>query len=85
MSAPQDCIWMDLFPTVVDSDNSSVKAAWDTYRMLITLAEQMPEPDESWLKSMEKDPARDAANHVPLTKEEKAKHEQMLDILARSI
>ena len=85
MSAPQDCVWMDLFPTVIDSDNSSVKAAWDSYRMLITLAEQMPEPDESWLKPMEKDSRLDTANHVPPTEEEKAKHKQMLDLLVRSI
>jgi hypothetical protein len=44
MSVPRDYIWMDLFPTAphgVQSD--SVKLAWDHYRLLITLTEQLPE------------------------------------------
>ncbi len=85
MSAPKDCVWMDLYPTVVGSENASVKAAWDAYRLLINLTEQMPEPDESFLRSMEKDAARDVANYVPPTPEEQAKRQQMLDILANSI
>jgi len=85
MSAPSDCIWMDLYPTVVGSENASVKAAWESYRMLINLAEQVPEPDESRLRSMEKDPARDVDNVKPLSEEEQAKQRRMLDILAGSI
>ena len=44
MSVPRDYIWMDLFPTAphgVQSD--SVKLAWEQYRLLITLTEQLPE------------------------------------------
>lgn len=85
MSAPRDCVWMDLYPTVVGSANASVQAAWESYRMLINLAEQIPEPDETWLRSMEKDPARDADNVQPLSEEEKVKRQKMLDILANSI
>jgi hypothetical protein len=44
MSVPRDYIWMDLSPTAphgVQSD--SVKLAWEHYRLLITLTEQLPE------------------------------------------
>ena len=44
MSVPRDYIWMDLSPTAphgVQSD--SVKLAWEQYRLLITLTEQLPE------------------------------------------
>lgn len=85
MSAPLDCVWMDLYPTVVGSGNASVRAAWESYRMLINLAEQVPEPDETWLRNMEKDPARDADNAKPLSEQEQAKQRRMLDILAGSI
>ena len=85
MSAPQDCVWMDLYPTVVGSGNASVQAAWESYRMLINLAEQVPEPDETWLRNMEKDPTRDADNAKPLSEQEQAKQRRMLDILAGSI
>ena len=46
MSVPRDYIWMDLFPTApAGSTNESVKTAWEHYRLLITLAEQIPEGD----------------------------------------
>ena len=46
MSVPQEYIWMDLFPTAVDGkQNEAVQAAWDAYRMLISLTEQLPEMD----------------------------------------
>lgn len=49
--APADCVWMDLFPTVVDDEpNVSVTAAWEQYRMLIGLTSQLPEVDEEALK-----------------------------------
>lgn len=44
MSVPRDYIWMDLSPTAshgVQSD--AVKLAWEQYRLLITLTEQLPE------------------------------------------
>lgn len=47
---PRDCVWMDLFPTII-SDNSSVKAAWEHYRMLIGLTAQLPEVDEEVLRA----------------------------------
>jgi hypothetical protein len=44
MSVPRDYIWMDLFPTAPSGANSdAVNSAWDHYRMLITLTEQLPE------------------------------------------
>lgn len=45
-SAPQDCLWMDLFPTAPTA-NEAVKNAWEQYRMLINMVEQMPETDGS--------------------------------------
>lgn len=49
--APAECVWMDLFPTVVDDEpNVSVTAAWEQYRMLIGLVSQLPEVDEEALK-----------------------------------
>jgi hypothetical protein len=44
MSVPRDYIWMDLFPTAPHGTvNESVIAAWEQYRMLITMVEQLPE------------------------------------------
>ena len=43
MSVPRDYIWMDLFPTVTDVRSDAVKTAWEHYRMLISLTEQLPE------------------------------------------
>lgn len=85
MSAPRDYVWMDLYPTVVASENTAVKSAWDSYRMLITLVEQLPESDDTMLKSMQKDAERDAANVKPLTEDEKKKRQRMLDMLAGAI
>lgn len=85
MSAPQDCVWMDLYPTVVGSENESVKAAWNAYRMLISLAEQMPEPDEVALTARGKDAARDDANLKPPTEQEIEEYKKALDLLAGSI
>lgn len=34
-------VWADLFPTI-PSESESVRAAWDAYRLLLTLVEQMP-------------------------------------------
>lgn len=83
MSVPQDCVWMDLYPTVVGSDNASVKSAWENYRMLIGLAEQLPEPDETNLRAVSKDASRDAENQKVLTQEEVEERKQALDLLIR--
>ena len=46
MSVPSEYIWMDLYPTEADVQSDSVKEAWNTYRMLIALTEQLPEPND---------------------------------------
>ena len=44
MRVPRDFIWMDLFPTASHGiNNDGIREAWDHYRLLITLAEQLPE------------------------------------------
>jgi hypothetical protein len=45
LSVPRDYIWMDMFPTVPGVSSQAVQEAWDTYRMLITLTEHLPEGD----------------------------------------
>ena len=45
-SVPRDYIWMDLYPTEADVASDGVKEAWDTYRLMIALTEQLPEPNE---------------------------------------
>jgi hypothetical protein len=39
---PSDYIWMDLFPTKVGTQSNAVTEAWNSYRMLISLTEQLP-------------------------------------------
>jgi hypothetical protein len=77
MQVPRDYIWMDLFPTApAGTVNESVTAAWEQYRMLITMVEQLPEegfvPEHS-------------ERMKPLTPEEEEKQRKMLDMLANSI
>jgi len=77
MSVPRDYIWMDLFPTApagVASD--AVKGAWDDYRLLITLTEQLPE--EGFVPSH-------STKLKPLTPEEEETNRKMLNILMNSI
>jgi hypothetical protein len=45
MSVPRDYVWMDLFPTVPNAASDAVQQAWEGYRLLITLTEQLPEDD----------------------------------------
>jgi hypothetical protein len=76
MQVPRDYVWMDLFPTVPDVASTAVQNAWEHYRLMITLTEQLPEegyvPEHSErLKS--------------LTPEEEEKQKQMLNLLANSI
>ena len=53
-SVPRDYIWMDLYPTEADITNDGVKEAWDAYRLMITLTEQLPEPNEQVYHHSEK-------------------------------
>jgi len=43
IQVPTEYIWMDLYPTALEVNSDAVKDAWDAYRMLIMLAEQVPE------------------------------------------
>jgi hypothetical protein len=43
MSVPKDYVWMDLFPTISDARSTAVQEAWNHYRLLINLTEQLPE------------------------------------------
>lgn len=79
MSVPRDYIWMDMFPTApagVASD--AVKAAWEDYRLLITLTEQLPE--EGYVPEH-------SEKMIPrtLTPEEEETNRKMLDMLINSI
>lgn len=51
---PRDYIWMDLYPTEADVTNDGVKEAWDAYRLMITLTEQLPEPNNQVYHHSEK-------------------------------
>lgn len=42
---PEGSVWADLFPTVL-SEKEAVKTAWNGYRMLLQLTEQLPEDSE---------------------------------------
>jgi hypothetical protein len=37
---PENAVWVDMFPTVI-SDNHSVKTAWDAYRLMIHMVENV--------------------------------------------
>ncbi len=37
---PENAIWVDIFPTI-NSDNDSVKKAWDAYRFMIHMVENV--------------------------------------------
>ena len=75
MSVPNDYIWMDLFPTIHDPRNDGVRQAWEHYRMLITLSEQLPEEYVPVHSQREK----------AMTEEEWAEHRRLIDMLANSI
>lgn len=95
MQVPNDCVWMDLFPTVVDNENEAVRVAWEQYRMLIGLSSALPEIDEEVLKNHKHDlevPVQDTACTPPKrkrkTKAEKAaeaEQKKALDLLAAFI
>ena len=74
---PRDYIWMDLFPTASQGvTNPGVQAAWDHYRMMITLAESLPENNYV--------PAH-GTKIAPPTKEEQEEYQRALNLLANSI
>ena len=37
---PENAVWVDMFPTV-NSDNESVKTAWDAYRFMLHMVENV--------------------------------------------
>ena len=53
-SVPRDYIWMDLYPTEADVTSDGVKEAWEAYRLMITLTEQLPEPNSQVYQHSEK-------------------------------
>lgn len=46
---PKDYIWMDLVPSAIP-ESDAVKEAWNTYRVLLNLTEQLPEPSKDIFK-----------------------------------
>jgi hypothetical protein len=54
MSVPQEYIWMDLYPTEADVRSDGVKEAWNAYRMLIQLTEQLPEQNDNAIRHSER-------------------------------
>lgn len=76
MSVPRDYIWMDLFPTVPNAASDAVQQAWDGYRLLISLTEQLPEegfvPEHS-------------EKLKPLTPEEEETNRKLIQMLANAI
>jgi len=77
MQVPHDYIWMDLFPTAADGPASAVvRTAWEQYRMLLLLTEQLPE-DNYVPKHSER--------VKPMTPEEIEKHKIALALLANAI
>jgi hypothetical protein len=85
MQAPRDGVWMDLYPTVIDSENESVRQSWEAYRMLIGLTEQLPEPNEEVLMHRDKNQDFDAANRKIKTAEELEADRRAIEILLNSI
>jgi hypothetical protein len=77
MSVPRDYLWMDLFPTAASGAESvAVKSAWDHYRMLLTLTEQLPEEGYA---------PKHGVKAVPLTPEELEAQKKSFDMLSALI
>ncbi len=90
MQVPNDCVWMDLFPTVVDADNEAVRVAWEQYRMLIGLSAQLPEVDEEALKARGERheniaPKKKRGRKTKAEKLAEEEHRKALDLLAGCI
>lgn len=76
MRVPADYIWMDLFPTAPEGVTSeAVKNAWDHYRMLILMTEQLPE--EGYVPEHSERLAPVTPEELEKQKEELAKFAQM--------
>ena len=77
MQVPREYIWMDLFPTAPEGVASdAVKQAWEHYRLLITLTEQLPE--EGYVPTT-------GPRLNPVTEEEKLELQRAAQLLANSI
>jgi hypothetical protein len=77
VSVPRDYLWMDLFPTAASgADSVAVKAAWEHYRLLLTLTEQLPEEGYA---------PKHGLKAVPLSPEELEAQQKAFDMLARAI
>jgi hypothetical protein len=47
---PEGAIWADLFPTTL-AENEAAKKAWEAYRFMLHMTEQVPEDvKENWTK-----------------------------------
>lgn len=71
MSVPSEYIWMDLYPTVPNVQTEAVKEAWNAYRVLIELTEQVPEGSKEDLGQLK--------HGAKLTPEKKADVELLLN------
>jgi hypothetical protein len=76
MSVPRDYLWMDLFPTVPDVATDAVKKAWEQYRLLLTLTEQLPEEGYA---------PKHGVKAVPLSPEELEAQHKAFNMLASAI
>lgn len=77
MKVPRDYIWMDLFPTApAGALSDSVKTAWEHYRLLLTLTEQLPEAGYT---------PTHGAKVAPLTPEELEAQKKSFDMLSALI
>lgn len=78
-SVPRDYIWMDLFPTAPHGTvNQSVISAWEQYRMLITMVQQLPE--EGYVPRHS-----DKTIETELTEKQQAEQQKTLDMLIRAM
>ena len=76
MQVPKDYLWMDLFPTVPNAASAAVQGAWDAYRMLILLTEQVPE--EGYVP-------QHSERLLPPTPEEEEENRRLLNLLTNAI
>jgi len=77
MKVPRDYLWMDLFPTAASgADSVAVRQAWEDYRLLLTLTEQLPEEGYA---------PKHGRKAVPLSPEQIAEDQRMMTMLINSI
>lgn len=46
---PENAVWVDMFPTVA-SESAAVKTAWDTYRFMLHMVENVDQEDMAAFK-----------------------------------